>query len=58
LEIEADHSSSNVEGGNLLVVETGVSGEIHRPAASHWQSLSHKVVSSTPRHERDSNSQR
>jgi hypothetical protein len=34
-EIEADHSSSNVERENLLVVETGVSGEIHRPAASH-----------------------
>jgi hypothetical protein len=24
-----------VDGENLLVVETGVSGEIHRPAASH-----------------------
>jgi hypothetical protein len=29
-------------------------GEKHRPAASHWQTLSHNVVSSTPRHERDS----
>jgi hypothetical protein len=28
------------------------------PAASHWQTLSHNVVSSTPRHERDLNSQR
>jgi len=27
--------------------------ENHRPAASHWQTLSHNVVSSTPRHERD-----
>jgi hypothetical protein len=35
LSSSVDHSSSNVEGGNLLVVETGVSGEIHRPAASH-----------------------
>jgi hypothetical protein len=33
----------------LLVDETGVSGENHRPAASHWQTLSHNVVSSTPR---------
>jgi len=34
----------------LLVEETGVSGENHRPAASHWQTLSHNVVSSTSRH--------
>jgi hypothetical protein len=26
----------------LLVEETGVPGENHRPAASHWQTLSHK----------------
>ena len=38
----------------LLVVETGVPGENHRSAASHWQALSHKVVSP----ERDPNSQR
>jgi hypothetical protein len=31
------------------VEETGVPGENHRPAASHWQTLSHNVVSSTPR---------
>jgi len=36
----------------LLVEETGVV-----PRASHWQNLSHKIVSSIPRHERDSNSQ-
>ena len=30
----------------LLVDETG---ENHRPAASHWQTLSHTVVSNTPR---------
>jgi len=30
----------------LLVVETGVPGENHRPATSHWQTLSHNVVSS------------
>ena len=39
----------------LLVEETGVPGENHRPLASHWQMLSHDVASSTPRHERDSN---
>jgi len=39
----------------LLVEETRVSRESHRPATSHWQTLSHNVVSSTPRHERDSN---
>jgi len=33
----------------LLVVESGVPGENHRPVASHWQTLSHKVASSTPR---------
>jgi hypothetical protein len=32
----------------LLVDETGVSGENHRPVASHWQTWSHNVVSSTP----------
>jgi hypothetical protein len=32
----------------LLVEETGVPGENHSPAASHWQTLSHNVVSSTP----------
>ena len=38
----------------LLVEETE---ENHRPAVGHWQNLSHNVVSSTPRHERDLNSQ-
>ena len=32
----------------LLVEETRVPGEDHRPAASHRQTLSHNVVSSTP----------
>ena len=40
----------------LLVEETGVTGEDHRPDASHWQFLSHNVVSSTPRHDRNLNS--
>ena len=42
----------------LLVKETGVPGENHQPAASHSQTLSHNVVSSTSRHERDPNTQR
>ena len=33
----------------LLAEETGVPGENHRSAASHLQTLSHNVVSSTPR---------
>ena len=44
-------------GSVLLVAEIGISGENHWPAASHWQTLSHNVVLSTPRHERDSNTQ-
>ena len=32
----------------LLSEETGVPGENHRPAESLWQTLSHKIVSSTP----------
>jgi hypothetical protein len=39
----------------LLVEETGAHRENHRPAASHWQTLSHNVVSSTPHHEQNSN---
>ena len=35
----------------LMVEETGVSGENHRPVTRHWQTLSHNVVLSTPRHE-------
>ena len=41
----------------LLVDETGVHGENQRTVASHRQTLSHSVVSSTPHHERGSNSQ-
>ena len=29
----------------LLVKETRVHGENHRPAVGHWQTLSHNVVS-------------
>ena len=41
----------------LLVEETGVHGKKHRPVASNWRTLPHLIVSSTPRHNRDSNSQ-
>ena len=41
----------------LMVDEAGVPRKNHRPAASHLQTLSHNVVSSTPRHKRDSNLQ-
>ena len=41
----------------LLVEETRVPGENHRPVASHGQTLSHNIVSSTPHHEQSSNSQ-
>ena len=40
----------------LLMEDTRVPGENHRSAASHRQTLSHNVVSSTPRHEQDCNS--
>jgi hypothetical protein len=43
---------------DLLVKETGGPGENHQSAASHLQTLSHNVVSSTPCHEPGSNSQR
>ena len=33
----------------LLVQETGIPGENHRPVVSHRQTLSHNVVSSTLR---------
>jgi hypothetical protein len=32
----------------LLVDETVVPGENHQPVESHWQTLSHNVISSTP----------
>jgi hypothetical protein len=36
------------------VEESGGPGENHQPAAGHWQTLSHNVALSTPRHEPDS----
>jgi hypothetical protein len=41
----------------LLVEETRVPRENHRTVASHWQTLSHNVVSNSPCHEQDSNEQ-
>ena len=40
------------------VMETGVPEENHRPCRKSLTNVSHNVVSSTPPHERDSNSQR
>ena len=42
----------------LLVEETRVIWENDWPVASQWQTWSHNVVSSTPRHEQSSNSKR
>jgi hypothetical protein len=45
----------------FIISFTGVAARVprenHRPVPSHWQTWSHKVVSSTSRHEWDSNSQ-
>ena len=41
----------------LLVEETRVPGKKQRPISSHCQTLSHNIASSTPWHERGSNSQ-
>jgi hypothetical protein len=41
----------------LLVNETGFFGENHRPVATNRRTLSHNIVSSSPRHERGSNLQ-
>jgi hypothetical protein len=36
----------------INVEEAGVPGDNHRPAASHWQTLSHNVISITHHQER------
>jgi hypothetical protein len=41
----------------IMGEESGVVVENHRPVASHWQNVSHNVLSSTPGHELSSNSQ-
>jgi len=42
--MEADLLKEECWRSVLLVEETGVPGENHRPAASHWPTLSHNVV--------------
>jgi len=37
----------------LMMEETRVPVDNHRPVASHWQLLAHNVVSSTPRHKQN-----
>ena len=44
-------------GSDLFVEETGVPGENYQPVSSHWQTALHNVVSSTPRHPRNTNPQ-
>ena len=39
------------------ISKQSVPGKNHQPVTSHWQTLSYNVVSSTPRHEWDLNSQ-
>jgi hypothetical protein len=41
----------------ISVKTLNLSSELNRPVTSHCQTLSHNVVSSTPRHELGSNSQ-
>jgi hypothetical protein len=57
---------SNATFNNISVISWRVNfigrgnqipGENHRPVASHLQTSSHNVVSSTPRHERESSPQ-
>ena len=33
----------------ILVEETAVPGEYHRPFANHWHTVSYNIISSTPR---------
>ena len=42
---------------SYIVAVSFIAGENHQPAESHRQTLSHNVVLSTPRHERDLNTQ-
>ena len=44
-------SLSTIYRSVLLVEKTGVPGENHWPVTSHWETLSHNVVSSTPKEE-------
>jgi hypothetical protein len=46
----------NATFNSFLVEETRIPRENHQTAASHWQTLLQNDVSTTPRHEWDSNS--
>jgi hypothetical protein len=48
---------SVIQWRSVLLEEARVPRESNLPAASDFQTLSHKAVSSRPHHERDSNSQ-
>jgi hypothetical protein len=49
------HYFSYIVVVNFIGGRNRSSWENHRPAASHFQILSHNILSSPPRHERDSN---
>jgi len=51
--------NANINNISVYMVEEirEVPGENNPPVASHWIFLWHNVISSTPRHEWDSNSQ-
>ena len=51
-----NHISVISQRSFLLVEETRVPDENHRHTSSHWQTLSHAVVSIKPRHEEIDNS--
>jgi hypothetical protein len=41
----------NTTFNNISAILVEYTGENHQPVATHWLTLSHNVVSSTPRHE-------
>jgi hypothetical protein len=56
---QANVACRAISKGGLVTIQSELEQcENHRSVASHRQTLSHNVVSSTPRHERGSNSQR
>ena len=46
---------SVIEWRSVLLMEE--TGENHQTDTGHWQTLSHNIVSSLPRHKQDLNSQ-
>ena len=52
-----NNSSGYIVALSFIGGENGAPEEIQKSAVSHWQTLSHNVVSCTPHHERGSNSQ-